>query len=247
MGQKRKGDTLGIGEFALLTAISIPALRHYHEVGLLVPCGVDRWTGYRRYRLGQARVARIIRTLRALEMPLDEVAPLLEALEVDWPTTRSALVTHRQRLTDRVSRTTEMIQATDKLIEGEDLMKGEIGPPRVVEVVLNVSDLEASRAFYHDVIGMEFEAEAHDGVPLHYHGLTSRLPGNFFLFTLMPCSTTEHYRSIVGFVVEDVDEVHRRAQRAGATILCEPTDSDYMPRYAAFADPAGNRVTVYKA
>jgi DNA-binding transcriptional MerR regulator len=74
VGRTRKGDTLGIGEFALLTGISIPALRHYHEVGLLVPCDVDRWTGYRRYRLRQARVARIIRTLRALEMPLEEVA-----------------------------------------------------------------------------------------------------------------------------------------------------------------------------
>lgn len=247
MGQKRKGDTLGIGEFALLTGISIPALRHYHEVGLLVPCDVDRWTGYRRYRLWQARVARMIRTLRALEMPLEQVARLLEAREEDWASTRSALVTHRQRLTERVSRTTEMIQAIDKLIEGDDLMKGEIGPPRIVEVVLNVSDLEASRTFYHDVIGMEFEAETHDGIPLHYHGLTSRSPDNFFLFTLMPCSSTEQYRSIVGFVVDDVDEVHRRAQMASATILCEPTDSDYMPRYAAFADPDGNRVTVYRA
>ena len=38
-----------IGEFSKLSRISIRMLRHYDEIGLLVPEEIDPWTGYRRY------------------------------------------------------------------------------------------------------------------------------------------------------------------------------------------------------
>ena len=38
-----------IGEFSKLSRISIRMLRHYDEIGLLVPEETDPWTGYRRY------------------------------------------------------------------------------------------------------------------------------------------------------------------------------------------------------
>lgn len=41
---------LNIGGFSLVTGLSITALRHYDEVGLLTPAQVDPTTGYRRYR-----------------------------------------------------------------------------------------------------------------------------------------------------------------------------------------------------
>jgi hypothetical protein len=43
-------DTLvGIGDFSKMTYLSIKALRHYHDVGLLEPADVDPATGHRRY------------------------------------------------------------------------------------------------------------------------------------------------------------------------------------------------------
>lgn len=44
-----------IGRFAQLSGLSIHALRHYDDVGLLEPAVVDAATGYRRYRAGRFR------------------------------------------------------------------------------------------------------------------------------------------------------------------------------------------------
>lgn len=38
---------LKIGDFSKLSRISIRMLRHYDEVGLLLPENVDKFTGYR--------------------------------------------------------------------------------------------------------------------------------------------------------------------------------------------------------
>ena len=45
----RETATVPIGEFARLTRLSVKTLRHYHDIGLLVPIEVDPHTGYRRY------------------------------------------------------------------------------------------------------------------------------------------------------------------------------------------------------
>ena len=70
-GREHTGATLSIGEFSKLTHLSVKALRHYHDVGLLVPAAVDRGSRYRRYDAAQARDAQLIRRLRALDMPID--------------------------------------------------------------------------------------------------------------------------------------------------------------------------------
>jgi DNA-binding transcriptional MerR regulator len=72
---------LGIGAFAVLSGLSITALRHYDEVHLLVPVHVDASTGYRRYTTAQLKSARLIRSLRAVDLPIDDVRDLLAASE----------------------------------------------------------------------------------------------------------------------------------------------------------------------
>ena len=47
--------TVPIGDFARATHLSVKALRHYHEEGLLAPAEVDPDSGYRRYDLAQIR------------------------------------------------------------------------------------------------------------------------------------------------------------------------------------------------
>jgi len=68
---------LSIGRFARATGLSIGALRHYDEVGLLSPASVDPDTGYRYYRADQMDTARIIGTLRELEVGLPAIAAML--------------------------------------------------------------------------------------------------------------------------------------------------------------------------
>ena len=43
-----ESELLSIGRFARLTGLSIGALRHYDEMGLLPPAAVSPETGYRR-------------------------------------------------------------------------------------------------------------------------------------------------------------------------------------------------------
>ncbi len=42
-------QVMPIGRFSRLTGVGVKALRHYDEVGLLVPAAVDDETGYRFY------------------------------------------------------------------------------------------------------------------------------------------------------------------------------------------------------
>ena len=58
-----------IGEFSKLSRISIRMLRHYDEIGLLVPEETDPWTGYRRYAAAQLMTANRITALRAWGSP----------------------------------------------------------------------------------------------------------------------------------------------------------------------------------
>jgi MerR HTH family regulatory protein len=69
-------DLLPIGRFAKATRLSVKALRHYDELGLLRPAFVDPSSGYRYYRPAQANQAEAIRVLRSVDMPLEEIAAL---------------------------------------------------------------------------------------------------------------------------------------------------------------------------
>ena len=47
---------LNIGEFSLFSRLSVTALRHYDEVGILRPASVDPVTGHRRCSRANAQV-----------------------------------------------------------------------------------------------------------------------------------------------------------------------------------------------
>jgi DNA-binding transcriptional MerR regulator len=84
---------LAIGDFSRMTHVSVKALRHCHELGLLEPAEVDPVSGHRFYSPGQLPAAQVIRRFRDLGMPLGEIravrrAPADEAAhrtEVGWP------------------------------------------------------------------------------------------------------------------------------------------------------------------
>ncbi len=57
-----------------MSGLTIDALRHYDELGLLRPAAVDRDTGYRRYRPTQLEEARRIGWLRSLDLSLGSIA-----------------------------------------------------------------------------------------------------------------------------------------------------------------------------
>lgn len=75
-------NLLSIGDVARLFHISVSSLRHYERVGLLLPQAIDPHSGYRYYSTEQFEVLNTIRYLRALDMPLPEIADFLQNREV---------------------------------------------------------------------------------------------------------------------------------------------------------------------
>ncbi len=67
-----------IGRFAQLSGLSVKALRHYDEAGLLEPAHVDEGSGYRWYRAGQARRGATISVLRSMGVPLAVVRQVVD-------------------------------------------------------------------------------------------------------------------------------------------------------------------------
>jgi effector-binding domain-containing protein len=109
---------LAIGRFARLSGLTVRAVRHYGELGLLQPAYIDPETGYRFYSTDQLTDAAAIRRLRFLELALDEIREIVDADDPSF--TRSRLVQHRAKMAE-LALTTEHILATlQRLIEGEE-------------------------------------------------------------------------------------------------------------------------------
>ncbi|WP_405979563.1 MerR family transcriptional regulator [Streptomyces sp. NBC_00158] len=76
-------NLLPIGQFSQASGLSITALRHYDASGVLVPAYVDPVSGYRYFRRDQVRTAQAVRSLRQLEIPVEEVRRLLGGGEAE--------------------------------------------------------------------------------------------------------------------------------------------------------------------
>ncbi len=66
-----------IGEFSKLTQVSIRMLRHYDELGLLIPAHTDPTSGYRFYTAQQLTRLNRIRALQDLGLSLEQIGILL--------------------------------------------------------------------------------------------------------------------------------------------------------------------------
>lgn len=127
-------ELMPIGRFARLTGLTVKALRHYDELGLLPPAAVDRETGYRSYSSEQVHRAETIRLLRRLELPLDDVAALLDT--DDPALVRRVLVDHQRRTAVRSAELKVVLQGLQPLIDGKE---------RVMDTKAETLDLETHR------------------------------------------------------------------------------------------------------
>ena len=72
-----------IGQVAKMFCLSVSTLRHYEAAGLLIPEYIDPDTGYRYYSVRQFEPLNIIRYLRALDMPLLEIADFIRNRDIN--------------------------------------------------------------------------------------------------------------------------------------------------------------------
>ena len=120
-----------IGEFARLGQVSVVALRHYDDIGLLRPASVDPVTGYRYYSASQlARLNRIL-ALKDLGFSLDQIEAALEGvnleqlagmLKLKQSQAEQVLADEQARL-DRIRARLSQISMEDKMSDYDVLLK----------------------------------------------------------------------------------------------------------------------------
>ena len=108
---------LSIGRFAFASGLTVKALRHYDEIGLLRPAHVDGSSGYRYYDPVQLRDALAIRRLRRLDVPLEEIRVLVGA---DPETLRARLAEHRERVAASTEDRRRLLAEIDRFVRTEE-------------------------------------------------------------------------------------------------------------------------------
>ena len=158
-------DALSIGDFSVITHLSIKTLRYYHQVGLLEPAEVDPHTGYRRYRVEQIPMAQIIQRFRDLDMPIDEVKAVLAAPDLD---TRNALIAaHLSRLEGELEQTRQTVLSLRNLLEpARAPISVEYRTVRATQAVgiQEVVDLSDLLVWYHGALGELYATVAVQGM-----------------------------------------------------------------------------------
>ncbi|MDB5528539.1 MAG: MerR family transcriptional regulator [Devosia sp.] len=130
--------TYTVNQLAQLAGISVRALHHYDEIGLLKPA----FTGDNRYRYyGDEELLRLQQILihRELDIPLGEIGALLDAPGFDRLKT---LQQQRERLAEQAERFAGMVRTIDRTIarlQGDremkdaDLYSGVVSPKKQAE------------------------------------------------------------------------------------------------------------------
>ncbi len=199
MGEGTNRDLLSIGRFSRVTGLSVKALRHYGEVELLVPAYVDDASGYRFYTREQVAEGVVIRRLRVLELPLEEIRAVLIA---DPGGQRERLIAHRARIEQRMAAATKVLDELSRLIDGKEHLVPE---PTDVLYELKIKAYDDQR-----ILGIRERARAEDlthVIPAAYKALFAYLdelgvePVEPWTITLCPFADAEGFVDVENTVI----------------------------------------------
>jgi DNA-binding transcriptional MerR regulator len=145
---------LSIGEFAERTRLSPKALRLYDESGLLVPARVDDRSGYRYYGEEQIDRARLVASLRRLDVPLATVATIVDLSPVD---AAAAIARWWETVEARTAERRELAAYLQASLRGEvhnvyDIQTRQM-PARTVATINRRVDLAGIDAFFNESFG----------------------------------------------------------------------------------------------
>ncbi len=112
------------GQFAGMFRVSKKLLRHYQEIGLLLPTEIDANNGYAYYNQDLCNRMKKILYLRSLHIPLSIIKQLVELSEDDWSEkVHQQLVDIRreQRSLERIEK--EIISLEERLANKRDIFE----------------------------------------------------------------------------------------------------------------------------
>jgi DNA-binding transcriptional MerR regulator len=96
-------DLVTISAFARRVGLTPSALRFYDDCGLLSPHQVQPDTGYRLYSPDQEQRARLLRSLREMDLPLADARVVLDGAAADGARTLRA---HLRAMEDKLGSAT---------------------------------------------------------------------------------------------------------------------------------------------
>jgi MerR family transcriptional regulator, thiopeptide resistance regulator len=244
-----------VGDLASAAGLTVRALHHYEEIGLLSPSARTA-AGHRLYDAGSVeRVYRITR-LRRLGLSLDQIAKALD--DPDWGLA-SALRHHVSTIDTQVAALTSLragvaavladvdgsSDPTADLLELIAAMSTVDSPLRRRISILVYRDLPAAHTYLTDVFGftpgdvsfdpdgnaVHAELFAGDGV-IWLHPETGT-------YELASPQTLGKATATMAVMVDDVDEHHRMVKVKGGQIVYDPIDQPYGYREYSARDCEG--------
>src|SRR5438270_11319965 len=108
--------TYSVGELAKLTGVTVRALHHYDEIGLVRPSQRSA-AGYRLYDRDDVLRLQHVLLLREVGLPLDDIAAVLDDPSFDRA---RALRDHREVLVAKRARIDTMLAALDAAVRLEE-------------------------------------------------------------------------------------------------------------------------------
>jgi DNA-binding transcriptional MerR regulator/uncharacterized glyoxalase superfamily protein PhnB len=254
---ERSGVVVGrkVGELAQASGVTVRALHHYEQIGLLVPSARTD-AGHRLY--SDADVERLYRIslLRRLGLPLAEVVQALD--DPAWDL-RGAMTTQLHDLDRRLAATSHLRARlarllppadepdpdTDDLISLlEEMTMLDTTIQRRISILV-YADLEAAHDYLVRVFGLgpgELTRDEHGRV---VHGELQAGDGVVWLhpesseFALSSPRTLGAATASVAVLVDDVDAHHRHAAAEGADVVYGPVDQPYGYREYSARDHEG--------
>ncbi len=110
-----KNGLFSIGDFSRMCRLTVKALRLYDEQGIFKPGHVDPTSGYRYYSSAQLVEADLIRLLRSLELPLEDIRRFVREKD---PVRREALLEeHRRAIEERAEGYRSIAASIERLLE----------------------------------------------------------------------------------------------------------------------------------
>ena len=105
-----------IGDLAQLGGVTPRMLRHYHDLGVLVPAEVDRATGYRRYHETQLADLLQVLALKGLGFALTDIKRVIDG-GVSPAELRGMLLLRRTEVASELDETTARLQRVERHIQ----------------------------------------------------------------------------------------------------------------------------------
>lgn len=105
-----------IGEFSLISRLSVKTLRYYHDEGILVPDYIDDDSGYRYYKQTSVERAMIITMLRDMDFSINGIREMLSGYTEDLELLEY-FEKQQQKLKDKISQAKTAESSLDEIIK----------------------------------------------------------------------------------------------------------------------------------